>query len=188
MRMTLRRVTSALPEYKKVKTLYHDAFPPEERPPFFMLTAKTGSDNVDFWAIYADNKWVGLAYIISRDKLSYLFYLAVSDTERGKGYGSAIIRTLRRMYDGQQFFLALETLDKNAENYDERVKRRNFYMHNGLVPVDCRITEGGVTYDVMGTSPHLDTNGYIQMMNRYAGPIFSRIYPYEISQTERTAE
>ena len=188
MRMTLRRVTSLLPEYKQVKKLYHDAFPPEERPPFFMLTAKTGSDDVDFWAIYADNKWVGLAYVISKDKLSYLFYLAVSDTERGKGYGSAIIRTLKRMYDGQQLFLALETLDENAENYDERVKRRNFYMHNGLVPVDCRITEGGVTYDVMGTSPHLDTNGYIEMMNRYAGPIFSRIYPYEISKTERTAK
>lgn len=188
MRMTLRRVTSVLPEYKQVKALYHNAFPPEERPPFFMLTAKTGSDNVDFWAIYADNKWVGLAYVISKDKLSYLFYLAVSETERGKGYGSAIIRTLRRMYDGQQLFLALETLDESADNYDERVKRRNFYMHNGLVPVDCQITEGGVTYDVMGTSEHLVPEDYIKMMNEYAGPLFSRIYPYKISRTERKAQ
>ena len=61
-------------------------------------------------------------------------------------------------------------------------------MHNGLVPVDCQITEGGVTYDVMGTAPHLDTKSYIRMMNEYAGPVFSRIYPYEISQTERTPE
>lgn len=188
MRITLKRVKSSLPEYKQIKELYLSAFPPEERPPFFLLMSKTGREDVDFWSIYADGKWIGLAYVISKEKLSYLFYLAVSETERGKGYGSAIIRTLRRMYDGQQLFLALETLDEAAPNYDERVKRRNFYMHNGLKPVDCQITEGGVTYDVMGTSEHLEPDDYTRMMNEYAGRLFSHIYPYSISQTERTAE
>lgn len=188
MRMTLKRVKSSLPEYKQIKALYHNAFPPEERPPFFILMAKKGSDNVDFWGIYADNKWVGLAYVISKGKLSYLFYLAVSEAERGKGYGSAIIRTIRRMYDGQQLFLALEVLDEAAPNYDERVKRRNFYMHNGLKPVDCQITEGGVTYDVMGTSEHLETKKYIEMMNEYSGRLFSHIYPYSISKKGSKAE
>lgn len=188
MRMTLKRVTSSLPEYKQIKALYLNAFPPEERPPFFLLMSKTGRDDVDFWGIYADGKWVGLAYVISKGRLSYLFYLAVSETERGKGFGSAIIRTLRRMYDGQQLFLALETLDEAAPNYDERVKRRSFYMHNGLKPVDCQITEGGVTYDVMGTSEHLEPNAYIEMMNEYAGRLFSHIYPYSITQKGSTAE
>lgn len=188
MRITLKRVKYSLPEYKQIKELFQNAFPPEERPPFLLLMAKTGREDVDFWGIYADGKWIGLAYIISKGKLSYLFYLAVSETERGKGFGSAIIRTLMRMYDGQQLFLALETLDEAAPNYDERVKRRNFYMHNGLRPVDCQITEGGVTYDVMGTSEHLEPGDYIEMMNEYADPLFSHIYPYSISQTERTSE
>lgn len=188
MRMTLKRVKYSLPEYKQIKKLYQSAFPPEERPPFFLLMSKTGRDNVDFWGIYADGKWIGLAYVISKDKLSYLFYLAVSEAERGKGFGSAIIRTLRRMYDDQLLFLALETLDEAAPNYDERLKRRNFYMHNGLKPVDCQITEGGVTYDVMGTSEHLEPDDYTRMMNEYAGRLFSHIYPYSVSQTERTVK
>ena len=177
MRMTLKRVKTSLPEYKKVKELYLTAFPPEERPPFFLIMSKTGKRDVDFWSIYADERWVGLAYVISQGDLSYLNYLAVSESERGKGCGSAIMRTLKRMYEGQRLFLALEQLDEASPNNNERIKRRQFYAKNGLKPINFMIQEGSMIYDVMGTSEALCPEEYDKLMTDYFGRLMTAIYP-----------
>ena len=177
MRMTLKRVKSSLPEYNKVKELYLTAFPPEERPPFSLIISKTGREDVDFWAIYADGRWIGLAYVISHGDLSYLYYLAVSESVRGRGCGSAIMRTLLRMYEGQRLFLALEQLDESAANNNERIKRRQFYSKNGLIPVNCMIREGSVIYDVMGTSETLSPDECQKLMSGYFGRLLTAILP-----------
>lgn len=175
MRMTLKRVKSSLPEYQKVKELYLTAFPPEERPPFFLIMSKTNNEDVDFWAIYADGRWVGLAYVISSGDLSYLYYLAVSESERGKGCGSAIMRTLKRMYEGQRLFLALEQLDESAPNNNERIKRRQFYIKSGLMPINCMIQEGRVIYDVMSTSEAISPPECQKLMTDYFGRLLTEI-------------
>lgn len=184
MRITMKRVKSSLPEYKKIKRLYLTAFPPEERPSFFTVMSRAYREDVDFWGVYADGRWVGLAYVISMGDLSYLFYLAVSETQRGKGCGSAIMRTLKRMYEGQRLFLALEQLDESADNYEERVRRRQFYLKNGLKPINCRIREGSVTYDVMGTSDSPEPWEYRKMMREYLGKVMSFFYKFDAFSTK----
>lgn len=180
MSIILKRAARSLPEYKSIKRLYHTAFPPEERPPFALLMSRTGREDVDFWAVYRNNKWVGFAYVLSGKGISYLFYLAVAEEERGKGHGGAILRVLKKMYEGQRFFLALEELDESAPNYGERVKRRQFYLNNGLVPLGCKLREGSMIYDVMGIGGEVEPWEYKELMQSFTGKLLGKLVKMEI--------
>lgn len=169
MKISLKRVNFLSKDMAELKKLYLSAFPEDERAPLFILASKARRSGVDFWSLYADGKWFGLAYAITVNDLTYLFYLAVSEEMRGRGFGSRAIQALMKKYSGNRFFLALEQPDESAENYSERLKRRQFYINNGLVPLNITIREGNVTYDVMGTGGEIDPAEYTGMMKSYLG-------------------
>lgn len=176
MRITLKKINIFNEDFKKIKKLYNDAFPDDERMPIWILGGKTYKKAVDFWSLYHDGKWFGMAYVLNESNLSYLFYFAVSAEERGKGLGTAALQSLKRKYAGRCLFLALETLDEKAENYSERLKRRQFYLRNGLKPLDRQIREGKVIYDVMGTGGNVRPEEYESMMRNYFGfPLFGSV-------------
>lgn len=168
MIITLKRINLFSKDYKKISRLYRTAFPANERAPMWFMTMKSENENVDFWGLYANEKWVGLAYVINEGSASYLFYLALSESMRGKGIGSRALQSLLIHYEGQRLFLALEQLDESADNFDERQKRRKFYMKNGLKPLSLTIREATVTYDVMGTG-NVKPEEYESMMKKYLG-------------------
>lgn len=168
MKISLKRINFFSPDYGKISRLYKTAFPADERAPMWLLAMKSEKDYVDFWGIYSDGEWVGLAYVISEGTASYLFYLALSENLRGKGLGSKALQSLKRHYGRQRLFLALEQLDESAENYGERIRRRNFYLKNGLKPLPLTIREATVTYDVMGTG-EIAPEEYESMMKKYLG-------------------
>lgn len=168
MKITLKRVNALSHDYGKISRLYRSAFPVDERAPMWFMALRSGRENVDFWGLYADEKWMGLAYVISEGSASYLFYLALSEEERGKGLGSRFMQALKKHYAGQRLFLALEQLDELSENFFERQKRRQFYLKNGLKPLPLTIREGTVVYDVMGTG-EVSPDDYEQMMKKYFG-------------------
>lgn len=168
MIITLKRINFFSPDYGKISRLYKTAFPADERAPMWLLAMKSEKDYVDFWGIYSDSKWAGLAYVISEGTASYLFYLALSENLRGKGLGSKALQSLKKHYAAQRLFLALEQLDKSADNYGERIRRRNFYLKNGLKPLPLTIREATVTYDVMGTG-EIAPEEYESMMKKYLG-------------------
>lgn len=168
MKITLKRINFFSPDYRKISRLYRTAFPADERAPMWFMALRSERENVDFWGLYADGKWVGLAYVISEGKASYLFYLALSEELRGKGLGSKAMESLKKHYAGQRLFLALEQLDESADNYAERQKRRQFYLKNGLKPLPLTIREATVTYDVMGTGD-VKPEEYESMMKKYLG-------------------
>lgn len=168
MKITLKRINFFSSDYRKISRLYKLSFPADERAPMWLLAFKSKSENVDFWGLYSDDEWVGLAYVISEGKASYLFYLALSENLRGKGIGSKALQSLKKHYAGQRLFLALEQLDESAKNYEERQKRRNFYLKNGMKPLPLTIREASVTYDVMGTGD-VEPEEYKSMMKKYFG-------------------
>lgn len=168
MKISLKKINAFSRDYKNISRLYKTAFPADERAPMWFMTLKAGSENVDFWGLYADEKWIGLAYIISEGTASYLFYFALSESSRGKGLGSKALQSIIMQYEGQRLFLALEQLDESADNYEERERRRNFYLKNGLKPLPVTIREATVTYDVMGTG-EVSPDDYEAMMKKYFG-------------------
>lgn len=182
MKISLRKTHPLSADYGKVRRLYNSAFPADERAPIGLLTLKSYKDNVDFWSLYADGGWVGLAYVVNGEDLSYLFYFAVSAEKRGKGIGSKCLKALKNFYSGRRLFLALEQLDETAENYPERLKRREFYLKNGLKPIAGTIREAAVVYDIMGAGGDIQPHEYENMMKKYMGFPLYKLVSMEINE------
>lgn len=176
--MELVRVTRKLKDYRNIKGLYHQAFPSEERAPFNMLMRK--AKRSDFFALYDNEKWIGLAYIVSRGKLAYIFYIAVTPDLRGQGYGTAAMKALIDHYSGCRLFLALEQLDKSADNYEQRLKRHEFYKNCGLSDLPYKIKEGSVVYDIMGVGGKVEPEEYRELIDSYLGWFMKRIVDMRI--------
>lgn len=172
--MQLIRVTKKLKDYKQVKQLYHQAFPRNERAPFWLLMKKSKQPSADFWALYDNENWLGIAYIVKGEQLAYLFYLAIKPEARGKGYGKKVIDILKERYQGCKFFLALEKLDKTAPNYEQRVKRHSFYEKCGLSDMPYQIKEGPVIYDIMGIGGNVEPQEYQGLLQNYMGKFYCR--------------
>lgn len=173
--------------YKEVGKLYKSAFPADERAPFFLLKKRAKIGSAEVYVAREKGDFVGFAYLICKDGSAYLFYFAIADSYRGKGYGSAILQELQRIYAGKCLFLAREQLDKSAENYEQRVRRHRFYLRNGFSDCkmkiqgsgssDCelKIQEASVVYDVMCAGGEVDPTIYERMMLEWAGPLFSKL-------------
>lgn len=180
--MELVKIKNKNDDMENMKKLYLRAFPKEERAPFWLLKSKSKKDFVDFLAIYDESKWVGFAYVIRYEKLAYIFYLAIDDSVRGKGYGTKTLKKLKEKYDGYKIFLALETLDKNADNYEQRVKRHNFYRNAGLKDFPYKLREATMVYSIMGFGEKVEPSEYQNLISNYIGKVFSGIFRMRIEK------
>ena len=179
MKLHFTKLKPKSPDFCKVRQLYMRAFPDDERAPFLMLTLKAGKKGVDFWSVSRDGEWAGMLYIVNHRDLSYVFYLAVSEEFRGQGVGSAILKAAQKLYKGRRLFLAIELLDENAENYEQRISRRNFYLRNGFEELHQKLREGNVTYEILGVGGDVKAEEYEALMKNYAGAILSKLFTME---------
>lgn len=176
MEITLERLAPHAKEYKEISQLYQRAFPKDERAPFSLLERKANQGKGEMLIAKDGDKLVGFAYVISDAEVAYLFYFAVEDAHRGQGYGTAILKSLQKKYAGKRLFLAREQLDPQADNYDQRVKRRNFYLHAGFEDQPARIKEANVIYDVMTQSGPITPAEYDRLLIAWGGWLRCRFY------------
>ena len=167
-------------DWKRAKALYREAFPREERAPFFLLKRRAEQGKADFWQISDGSLPVGIAYVVSCGDLSYLFYFAVGQSLRGKGYGTAALNLLKERYAGGRFFLAIEPPDENAENYAQRVRRHAFYRQCGFEDLPFRLKEASVVYSIMGIGGPVYPEEHREMFDRYLGWILRRFVDMRI--------
>ena len=178
--MQLIKVSRETDQYNSIKKLYRQAFPLNERAPFWLLMRRAGSPSADFWALYDQKKWIGIAYVIQHGRLAYLFYSAICKEERNKGYGEKSIELLKEHYKGNCFFLALEKPDESAANYQQRLKRHAFYKKCGLSDMPYSLKEASVVYDIMGTGGSVEPEEYRELVQTYLGRFLSRIIDMRI--------
>lgn len=169
-----KKVTKKLADYKSVKELYISAFPAVERAPFWLLMKRTKQDFVDFYAVYDDNKWIGLIYAITDSEIVYVFFYAISEKERGHGIGVTVLDEFKKLYKGKKIFLAIEQLEEeNAPNQKQRMSRYKFYQRCGFSRLDAKITEAKVAFDVMAYGGEINPESYNKLMKKYLGKIMS---------------
>lgn len=167
-------------EYKFVKALFVSAFPPEERPPFFMLRRGADKGHGDMLTAWDEGEFIGFAYLISNAVVGYLFFFAIEENKRGMGYGSTILSEIRKMYEGKRIFLARESLDETAENYAERVRRHEFYLRNGFSDLSVKIKEATVTYDVMSIGGDVAAKEYDELISAWCGKLIRKFVHMEM--------
>lgn len=153
----------------KVKRLYKKAFPKEERAPYGFLKRCLKKETSDFLVALDGDEFVGMVYMVGDDELAYIFYLAIDEKKRAKGYGSAVLTALREKYADKRIFLAREMMDENADNYEQRKKRHEFYLKNGYEDIPATISEAGVTFDTMSIGGMVTHEEYDRIITAWAG-------------------
>lgn len=182
MGFTLRRTTED--EVKQIRELYNSAFPKEERAPFWLMHLRAKQKTATMLTARQDGKFAGFAYIIPNAQAAYLFYLAIVPEMRGQGIGTKILSIIKEHYKNHRLFLAREALDPTSDNYDQRVRRHGFYLRNGFKDFPCKIHEGTVTFEVMGTGRQPTPEDYYCLIKLYMGDIgkiLLKIFPMELT-------
>ncbi len=133
MSLIKKKVTKKLNNYDEITAFMKRVFPKEELMPMWLLHLITKKKNYDFSAYYDNDLFVGITFTINSKETLFIFYIAVNDKIQSKGYGSKLLDNLFEEYKDKPISLFIETMDeKNASNYEQRVKRLAFYEKNGF--------------------------------------------------------
>lgn len=171
--MILRAFTDK--DLSKIRALYREAFPLEERAPFVLLRRRAQQGRGTLLVAVDRGVFCGFFYVLDDDDLAYVFYFAVHPEQRGKGRGSEMLALLRRYYSGKRLFLALEAPDEAAANAEQRRRRWRFYERNGFVQLPGHIKEGSVVFEVMGIGGRVYAEEYARLVRRWCGKWYQRL-------------
>ena len=166
-------------QYRRIKKLYKRAFPSCERKPFSIIKKMTKAGKSDIWYFSDGSGFAGLTATINGSDTILIDYLAVEESRRGQGLGSKMIELLLEQYKGLGVFLEIERPDEKAENNAERLRRREFYLRAGLVPMNTYAKLFGVDMELLGVNCQLDyeayRNFYLNNYGRFAYDHIERI-------------
>ena len=150
--------------WARIHRLYRAAFPRAERKPFSMIRSMTQKGKTDTWCLIHDSKFVGLGITINGPELILLDYFAIKENCRGKGMGTAALKTLMNHYQDKGFFLEIESTLEDAPNKAQRQRRKRFYLSCGLEELGVQAELFTVNMEMLGVRCSLD---YPQYRNFY---------------------
>lgn len=146
--ITLNRPQTA-GQWFKIYKLYRTAFPRSERKPFSMIAKMYRAGKTDVWYCTDQGRFVGLAITINGENDILLDYFAMDKTLRGRGYGSAILKAVISHYAPKTVFGEIETVFEDCEDLDMRIRRKQFYLRNGLKEMGVMVYLFGVKMELL---------------------------------------
>ena len=147
-------------QWKEIQALYRTAFPECEQKPFWLIRLKNLQGKADAWCMESEGRFVGLAITMNAKEMVLLDYFAIEESKRGMGYGSAGLKALQTYYEGRKFFLEAESVYAECDNIEQRTRRKQFYLKNGMEEMKMIANVFGTDLEVLGYHCHLDFETY----------------------------
>ena len=148
---------------KQIETLYLKAFPKCERFPFHIICQKSREGVTDILSIEEDDQFLGLAITINYEDRVLLDYFAMDDKNRGKGYGSSALKALAQYYEGRRMIIEIETTTQEADNLEERIRRKRFYHKNGITNLGFMADLFGVRMEILSNGTPVTFDEYLEL-------------------------
>lgn len=137
-------------QMQDIRDLYDSAFPANERKPFEFIIKRAEEGDCEVLAIEDESGiFFGMAITILYQEFALLDYFAIVPQCRKSGIGSQALQRLLQKYADRKFILEIESADAKDADYEQRVKRKSFYLKNGLKPMGFQVTLFGVDMEVM---------------------------------------
>ena len=162
-------------DFKKAKRLYREAFPIDERMPYFMLKHFANTEKCDFFKM-DDNGFAGLMFVVYYEDIVYIFFLAVVPEARGRGYGTKALDEAKRLFSGKRLILNMEEVDEKYDNLKQRVKREKFYKSNGFETSDYKTSEKNIVYEMMHYGKDVSFEEYSRLIQSLFGKAIFNIF------------
>lgn len=166
--LQVKIVNSKLNEYKKVLRIYKESFPTNEKLPMWILRLMSKRKSVDFLAFYDEDVFCGFTYLIHNKNTTFVFYLAIDESIRSKGYGSKILNWIVNDNKGNNIVLNIETVDEKYDNYQQRISRQKFYFKNGFVDTKYKLINSGYIYDVLYKGHNFSKSEYETLVRAFS--------------------
>lgn len=166
-----------------IKRIYFDAFPKNERMPFCLMVLMSKLWNTQFWGFYDGDTPCGFAYFAVNRKIVFLMFLAVDDSLRSKGYGSAILTEIRDKYPDKKLIVSIEPCEDTAPDIEVRKRRKAFYGRNGYSETGYQIKLSGVVQDVLIANGKFGKGEFRLFLVLYScGTLWSKIWQKDTSE------
>ena len=157
--MKLRKAQSRK-DWRDIKKLYNEAFPANEKKPFWLIRRKHRQQAADVWVMDQEGEFVGLAITMNGKDLVLLDYFAITKNMRNRGIGSKALAMLQMKYNDRRFFLEIESVDEPGETQEERQRRKKFYLTNGMQVLGVQVTLFGVDMELLGYNTKVNFDEY----------------------------
>ena len=160
---------------RDIKRIYFDAFPKNERMPFFMMVLMSKLWNTQFLSFYDGDIPCGFIYFAVNRKMIFIMFLAVDESLRTKGYGSAILKEIKNRYPDKM--VSIEPCDDSAPDIEVRKRRKAFYRKNGYGETGYMIKLSGVVQEIMITNGDFDKKEFLLFFIFYSnGTVWPKIW------------
>ncbi len=134
-------------DIKAVEAVNNEAFPePECMSIGEMFTFPIKSELLGF---YDAETLVGFSLLLHNAETVFAVLLAIGRSYRKNGYGSKALQSVIKNYPNKQIVLDFEQVVKTAENYEQRVSRKRFYLRNGFYETGRFTVLFGDKYEVV---------------------------------------
>lgn len=155
----------------RIYHLYRQAFPRFERKPFAIIRAMYQKGNADIWYFEKHGHFAGFVFTVNKDNAILIDYLAVCPSVRGIGVGSDILSQMKEFYSPRGIFAEIESVFAECDNIDVRMRRKEFYIKNGMTPMKVMVILFGVEMELLGSGCQLDFNEYFSFYHDVYGSL-----------------
>ena len=149
---------------RAAKALYLEAFPREERIPWWLLMCNARRRGIGLTAWLENDTFCGMTASVTTEDVHFLLFFAVAQPLRGQGCGSKILTRLRQDYPAVT--VNVEPLLPDAPNLAQRKRRFAFYEKNGFLDTGYHVWEIGGMFRVLSTRQALDVPAYKRIFKK----------------------
>lgn len=104
-----------------------------------------------------------------------LDYLAVSHKTRSNGTGSKIMSKLCKQFSDKKIVLLIERIDGNAENNQQRIARRKFYIKNGFRSSHIFINGVSGNMEILNNGKNVSYQEYMELQQYALGKLLFKL-------------
>lgn len=130
--------------------LYDEAFDRRMRVPLKELEHVYKLNRADYVAVYDEDLFVGFYYVFRHEDVALIYYLAVVENMRNRGYGTEILDLIKeRYYPKYKIALSIEAPLVDDKLVSSRYRRLAFYSRNGFIDTLYKYESVGIQYEVL---------------------------------------
>ena len=152
-------------EYKvQLYELYDHAFPEQEKKPLHVMEQLVNDGKMEMLAMVDEGEFIGLAINMISGNRALLDYYAITPKKRSSGYGSRGLEILLAHFENQKYIFEIETQDEQADNAEERKRRKAFYLRNGLKETGLFANVYHTDFEILTPDGELSFQEYVDFL------------------------
>lgn len=168
MSLRVEDITLKRKDKREIKKIYISSFTKEERMPFWLMIIMKKINNTEFKSFHDKDTLCGFVYIATIESLTFIIFLAVDENIRSKGYGGKILDKIQSMYPNNKIILSIDRCDEDAEDINQRIRRKKFYINNGYVDTGYLMKLGNKSQEVLIKNGQFDELELLAFFKKYS--------------------